>query len=246
MIKISDKAQMVLKGISVINQGVILRNDYLHTKFENAIDEDKPKGVDGIIVNYDFPKDEEIIVVKENLGIGNISDFLNLIKTFNKDSLSMEPQGTTIIMKDNRKKNTFYTTTTDALPERSFGGDELYNNGETLIKFVLTDSEIEKIKDDLKILAVDNLYIKTNEGKVSIIGTNSVSSNDTKIEVNPDMVAKAEGEFRFPTCKIFDVIIPGHYKFDIRNCDYEGEILVIAKLENASIPGLSYIVMSND
>ena len=60
------------------------------------------------------------------------------------------------------------------------------------------------------------------------------------------MVAKAEGDFKFPTNQIFNVLIPGNYKFDIRKCDYDGDTLIIGKLENANIPGLSYIVMSDE
>lgn len=246
-IKITDKAVAVLKGISVINSGVILRNDYLHTKFENTIEDSKDsKGVSGIVVNYDFPKDEEILVVDDELGIGNINEFLNLINTFDKESLVYEPKGTTISIKDNRKQNLYYTTTIDALPQRSFGGEEIFNAGESIIKFVLTDTDIEKIKQDLKIINTDNLYLKSLEGVLNIIGENSLTSNDTKIPVDSKMVAKAEGDFKFPTNKIFDVLIPGNYKFDIRKCDYDDDTLIIAKLENANIPGLSYIVMSDE
>lgn len=243
---LDEKVVAVLKGMSIINQGIVLREDYLHTKFENSIEENS-KGIDGIIVNFDMKPEDNLIQLENPVGIGNVTDFLNLIKTFDSENLEMRPNGTTIEMKDKRKKNLFYSTTIDALPARNPEGEDIFNKGETVVKFVLNEFDIEKIKNDLKIINVDKLHIKgEGNNKVFIVGENSVSSNDTKIAVDEKYVAKADGEFKFHTSKIFDVIIPGVYKFDIRKCSFDGDTVYFAKLDCASIPGLSYICMGDE
>lgn len=244
MIKVGKKALEVLKSISVINEGAILRDDYLYTRYENPIDDAKSKGEDGITVSYTLPEGE--VQIEEYVGLGNINEFLTIHGTFNNDELTMVPKGTTIEMKDKRKKVTFYTTTVDALPERNFGGEELYEAGKSVISFVLDEAEIEKVTKDLSILNIDKLSLRCDDGVVKIVAANSISANETEIKVDEKLTAVATGEFTFPNHRIFDVIAKGIYKIDIRSCDYNGTELIICKLTSATIEGLEYVCVSEE
>lgn len=238
MIKIGEKALEVLKGMSVINEGVILRPDYLYTKFELSTDDAKAKGVEGIVVNYDLPTDE--IAIEEPVGIGNITEFLTILKTFNADKLTMAPKGTTIVMKDQRKNVTFYTTTPDALPEKNTAGDELYKSGKTILNFVLDEAEIEKVTRDLSILNVDKLSLKSEDGGIKIVAENEVTANTTEVDVEQKFVITSDGDFEFPNSKIFDVIMHGIYNIEVKACDYNGKTINICKFISKTYPGLSY------
>lgn len=241
-IKIGEKAIEVLKGISIINQETVLRNDYLYTKYEFDVEDSKAKGEAGIYVNYDLPEGE--VVVDENIGLGNINEFLSIMSSFDKDKLTLKPSGTTIKMKDNRKQVTFYTNTVDSLPQRETAGEELYNEGVTTLKFVLTEDDIEQINKDLKILNIDKLSLKGEDDKLSIIASNSITSNDTNIELDSKMVTKADGEFVFPNSKIFDVMLPGIYVVEVRVCMHENDELIIARLSSKTYEGLVYTTIS--
>lgn len=241
MIKIGPKALEVLKAITSINPGVIIRNDYLHSKFQRTV-EDNNKGQEGIIINYDLPKGE--IETKEEIGVGNINEFLSVLGTFDKELVELENKGTTIVMKDKRKKVTYYTTTPDALPERVRAGEELFEQGETIIKVVLDEDEIERINKDLNILSVDKLTLKGEDGVAKFIANNSVTSNETVIEISKDLTNTAEGEFVFPNANIFSIVMKGIYKIEVRKTEYDGEELILCKMTSASVEGLSYFMAS--
>ena len=243
-IKLGDKALEVLKGISVINQETVLRNDYLYTKYDFSIEDSKSKGIEDVIVSYDLPEGE--IEVTEEIGLGNINEFLSIYNSFDKESLTLAPNGTTIKMKDKRKSVTFFTTTVDALPKKEELGMQLYDEGETIIKFVIDEAGLEQIKKDLKILNIDKLsVVSTESGGVEILAQNSVSSNDTSISIEDRFVSKGEGEFTFSNSSIFEVIMAGIYTIEVKKCKYDESEIFICKLENKSIPGLYYINVSN-
>ncbi len=236
-IKIGDKALEVLKGMSNIHQSVILRDDYLYTKYESTV-EDKTKGAENIIVNYTLPENE--IELEQHLGLNNISEFLSIVNTFDKETITMSPEGTTIDIKDKRKKLKFFSGTIDALPQKEEAGEALYAEGETVIKMVLADNEIENIIKDLAIINIDTLSIVSDNGKIKICGENSSTSNTTEIDIEDKFVAKAEDNFVFPNQDIFNVIMKGIYKVEVRKCDYNGTPIWICRFENNTIGGLTY------
>lgn len=244
MIKLGEKAKEILKGISVINQGVILRNDYLYTKYENVTEDNNAKGVPDIVVNYTLPENE--VQIDNFVGIGSISEFLSIMNTFNQDKLQIEPEGTTIKLKDNRKQVTFYTTTVDALPERSFGGEELFEAGTTVLKFVLDEAEIEKVKKDLSILNIDELSVEGTDNKIKFIASNSITSNDTEISIDESYVVVGNGRFPFPNSNVFDYILKGIYTIEVKSCDYEGTELLICRLSSNTHTGLVYTMVGSE
>lgn len=240
-IKIGAKALEVLKGMNNINQSTVLREDYLYTKFETMLEDKTTKGEDGIIINYQLPENE--VVLETPVGINNISEFLTILSSFDADTLKLAPQGTTINIKDNRKKVILYTATVDALPQKKEAGDKLYEAGETIIKIALSDDEIEKINKDLNILSIDKLSLKTVDGKMKIVAENSISSNSTEIDVPESFVALANGDFTFPNANIFGVIMKGIYKIEVRKCDHNGKEILICKMTSSTIEGLSYTMV---
>lgn len=240
-IKIGAKALEVLKGMNNIHQSTVLREDYLYTKFESTLEDKGGKGEDGIIVNYQLPEGE--VVLETPVGINNISEFLTILSSFDKDTLKLAPQGTTINIKDNRKKVTLYTATVDALPQRKEAGDKLYETGETIIKIALSDDEIEKINKDLNILNIDKLSLKSVDSKMKIVAENSITSNSTEIDVPESFVALANGDFTFPNASIFRVIMKGIYKIEVRKCLHKDKEILICKLISSTVEGLSYTMV---
>jgi len=242
-IKIGAKALEVLKGINSIHQSTVLREDYLYTKYESVtnVEEKQTKGEHGIIVNYQLPEGE--IVLDKPVGINDISEFLTIYNSFDKESLKLAPQGTTIKIKDKRKEVIMYTATVDALPQRKEAGDKLYEVGETIISIALSDDEIERINKDLNILNIDKLSLKSIDSKMKIVAENSLTSNSTMIDVPESFVALANGDFTFPNANIFRLILKGIYRIEVRKCLHKEKEILICKLFSNTIEGLSYTMI---
>lgn len=240
MITIGKKAKTVLKYISRINEGLIIKSDSLYTKFEDSL-EVKSKGESNVIVEYKLPEGE--IVLQEDFGIFNIIEFLNVIESFDQDTLKMEQEGNTIIIKDKRKRTTYYTNGLDSLPTQSPKGKELFDNGESKIVFALTEADIVDINKDLRMLNFDKLILKGDGGKLYITSDDSITSNNTQIDITSP-IAKAEGVFEFPNTNIFNLLMPDSYKVVIKEATVGDNVIKICKFEAVSIEGLSYILVS--
>ena len=242
-IKIGPKAKEVLKGINNIYQSIIIRPDYLYTKFTETDSSVGKKGAGNIIVEYTLPKGE--VEIPQEFGINNIMDFLGVINTF-RDTLEMTSEGNTIKMKDDRKAFTYYTQTTSALPIKSTAGDALYEAGEPIISFHLTQVERESIKGDLGILkGVDSLKLDSTNG-LKIIAENTVTSNNTDISIDPQYVTTSSDSFEFPNVNIFNLIVDDNYKVTIKKCLHKDKIIKICKFEAMEIAGLTYTLVSVD
>lgn len=237
-IEIGAKALEVLKGISNIHQSTVLREDYLYTKCVESLDDKAAKGEHNIIVNYELPPGE--IKLAQNVGINSIDSFLSIMNSFDAGTLSLEPKGTTIVMKDKRKAVTMYTSTVDALPQKQTAGDALFEQGQPIIVMALSDEEIDTINRDLKILNIDSLSLKAVDGGMKLVAENSISSNSTEIDIPEEFVGVAEGDFLFPNSNIFSVIMKGIYKIEVRKCEYKEREILICKMNSSTVDGLSY------
>lgn len=246
-VKIGKKAQTVLKGISSICQSIIIRNDYLYTKYETSTAEEKSKkGSMNVFVEYTLPSDE--IVLEKEFGIYDIDEFLKVIGSFDSDTLKLESEGNVIHVKDSRKKTTYYTQSTLAMPTKSTAGDALFETGEISIGMILTDAAIEQIKKDLSVLPFDGLVLKGGGEKVvKLLATNNVSSNQTEIVLDEGSIGKSEEDFEFvfPNVDIFSLLIPDSYGLIIKTCDYNGKKIKICKFSGKTIDGLKYTLVSH-
>lgn len=246
-IQIGKKAQTVLKGISAICQSIIIRDDYLYTKYETSTAEEKTKkGAMNIVVEYALPKDE--IKLEKEFGIYDIDEFLKVISSFDADNLKLESEGNVIHVKDARKKTTYYTQSTLAMPTKSTAGDALFDAGEISIGMLLTDVAIEQIKKDLGVLPFDGLILKGGGDKVvKLIASNNVTSNQTEIVLDEAMVGKSEEDFEFvfPNVDIFSFLIPDSYGLIIKTCQYNGKKILICKFSAKNIDGLKYTLVSH-
>lgn len=242
---IGKNAQLVLKGISGICQSIIIRNDYLYTKFEASAEEKSKKGALNVVVEYTLPENE--IQVSKEFGIYDIDEFLKVIGSFDDTTLKLESEGNVIHVKDNRKKTTYYTQSVMAMPTKSTAGDAIFESGEISIGMILADTDIELIKKDLAVLPFDELSLKGEGEKiVKLVAGNKVTSNGTEIKLNEEFIGKSEEnfEFVFPNTDIFSLLIPGSYGIIIKSCNYNGRTIKICKFNSKSVPGLVYTMVS--
>ena len=245
-IKIGPKALRVLKGISTISQSLTIRNDYLYTKFEASPEEKSKKGANNVVVEYVLPEGE--IEIEKEFGLFDVEEFLRVNSSFDPDSLKLEIQGNAIFISDKRKKSTYFTQSTLGMPTKNEAGDKLFENGEIAIGMILTDSDLELIKKDLSVLPFNNLIAKVDgEKDVKIISGNDVTSNATEIKINEELVSLTlpDFEFTFPNEDIFSLLIPGSYALVIKKCDYNGNVIKIAKFVSKTIAGLTYTLVSH-
>lgn len=245
-IKLGEKAIAVLKGISMVSQSITIRNDYLYTKFEASPEEKGKKGANNIIVNYDLPEGE--IEIEKEFGLFDVEEFLKVISSFDQDKLSLELMGNAIQINDKRKKSTYYTQSTLGMPTKSTQGDVLYESGTVSVGMILTDTDIDLIKKDLGVLPFNTLKIRVDgEKDVKVVAGNEVTSNDTEIKMNEELISAATTgfDFNFPNVDIFSILVPGSYGLVIKSCDYNGKIIKIAKFISKTIPGLTYTLVSH-
>lgn len=245
-IKIGEKALTVLKGISTISQSMTIRSDYLYTKFEASPEEKGKKGAPNIVVEYTLPENE--IQIEKEFGLFDVDEFLRVQSSFNPEDVKLEIEGNAIHISDKRKKSTYYTQSTLGMPTKSTAGDQLFENGTVAVGMILTDSDLELIKKDLGVLSFDNLVVQASgEKEVKIISGNDVTSNATEIKVNEELVSlsTSDFEFKFPNEDIFSLLIPGSYGVVIKQCDYNGKVIKIAKFISKTIPGLIYTLVSH-
>lgn len=243
---IGEKALAVLKGISAISQSITIRSDYLYTKFDASPEEKGKKGANNIIVNYDLPENE--VQIEKEFGLFDVDEFLKVVSSFDKDKLKLELMGNAIQISDKRKKSTYYTQSTLGMPTKSTQGDALFESGRVSVGMILSDADLELIKKDLGVLPFNTLTIKVKGDKdVKLVSGNDVTSNDTEITMNPEMVTMSEEnfEFKFPNEDIFSLLIPGSYGIVIKSCDYNGKVIKIAKIVSKTITGLTYTLVSH-
>jgi len=242
-ITIGPQAREILKGINQIYQSIIIRSDYLYTKFVDSEVGNTKKGAGNIIVEYKLQPGD--IDVPQEFGINNIMDFLGVINTFDSDTLEMHAEGNTIRMTDKRKKFTYYTQTTSALPVKATAGDVLYEQGTPIISFHLTEAERDSIRKDLSILkGVDSLTLVNSESGLKIVAENTVTSNNTDIVIDPQYVTVSDDSFQFPNVDIFDLIVDDNYKVTVKNCTHKNKNIKICKLESMKLTGLVYTLVS--
>ena len=157
MIKIGEKAVQVLNYISKINGALIINKEALYTKYVDSI-ESKASGEPNIVVKYVLPENE--IDLEQDFGIFNINEFLKVTASFDKETLEMEQEGNTIVIKDKRKETQYYTNGLDSWPIEPQGGDELFQSGVSTIVFALSEADITEIQKDLNMLNFDKLILK--------------------------------------------------------------------------------------
>ncbi len=242
MIEIKRDVLLVLKGMSKIYQGMIIRDDYIFTKYDANNIEDKAKGVSNIVVEYKLSEGD--VKVDGEFGINNINELSAILDTFDKETVDINMEGTTLLIKDGRKKYKYCTQTTDALPKKNPKADELWESGKKTIVIAITDAEREKIIKDLSVLNADTLSLKSSDGKVKLIATDDISGNDTAIDLDSKFVSLAEGDYEFANSNVFNIIIAGNYKLEVREAEYKNKVIKICKLISHDIKGLEYSLVS--
>ena len=240
-IEISKEAEVVLKGISKIFSGIIIRDDYLYTKFVADVEDKSSKGTSNIVVEYKLPVGG--LVTPQHFGISDINKFLTVVNSFEKESTNITMSGNVLNIKDKRKKVKYFTQTTESLPVKNSAGDALWEAGTNIITFALTEGEREKIKSDLSVLDINTISLKGEGNKLNIVASNNITGNSTDIEIEAQFVGKAEGEFVFPNSEIFDVIMNSTYKVEVRDCKHGEKIIKICKFKSADIVGLEYTLV---
>ena len=246
-IKLGEKAIAILKGISNIYQGVIIKDDYLYTKFENTLETSGKKGSEDIIVNYDLPAGE--VQIPQEFGLDDINEFLSVMKSFG-DDLSVTLEGTAIVMKDKRKQVQYFTRTTESLPSKNPAGDQLFNSEPNdKVLFTLLESEKEQIIKDLNILKADKIVLSCEGGVIHLKASNKITGNETKIKLSKENTHTCVDGFDFelPNPSILSLIIPGEvYEIQIKEVQYNGNGIKIMKLYNKTLEdgSLSYTMIA--
>ena len=241
-VKIQDSVIPVLKGMSKIYQSMVIRGDYLYTKFVPNPEEKGSKGTNGVIVEYKLP--EGVIKLEKPFGIIDVNHFISVINSFEPEKLSITQEGNTLIISDSRKKVTYFTQTVDALPKKEASGDQIWENAKPTIIFALTEVERERIKSDLSVLSVDKLSLKGDNEVLKLHAEDSLTGNSTIIELDKQYSPLVEGEFTFSNCDIFDVILNSNYKLEVREADHNGKTIRICKFISKEINGLEYTLVS--
>ncbi len=239
-VKISKRLLQILKGMSVINDGIILKKDYIYTK-----DETEGSKSQGLVVEFKLQPDDLALV--NEIGVKEISRLLRVIDSCDYETLNMNAQGTQISIKDNRKKLTYNTQLVDSLPIKDPRGDELYEQGEPMFSFILDDIDRDRIQKDLTMVNVDSFKLKGENGKLKIIGDSSITSDEVQIDVNTETLEICtDDEFVFMNKDSLNLIVAGSYKIQVRKVSYSGRIIKIMKLESIDYPGLVYTTVSYD
>ena len=242
--KISPKVREVLKAIAVINPGVILRSDYLFSKFQdNGEGKVKTKGTQDISIQYDIPKGE--VELEEHVGIGNITDFLSVVNSYNKDELKIGNKGLTILLSDKRKKGTYVSQTVSILPIKNDAFAELYKSAVPTVSLVLSQAERDMILKDLAVIQQETLSLISKDGGVVLKASNDTTGNECEIQLDSSNVQLANGVFHFPNADILKLLANDDYKISVVEATDEEDdiVIVIIKFEAIQIQGLSYISM---
>ncbi len=235
-VSISNRVLEILKAMGVINEGIILKNDYLYTK--NDTEDSKAKG---IVVEYKLK--EEDISLPEEIGINDINRLLKVVGSCDVETLEIISAGTQLKLNDSRKKLTYNTQLTNGLPIKNPQGDALFEKGEDIFTFALEDEERKQIQSDLNLVGVDSISLKGVDGKLKIIASSSITSDDIEIELNQKFVNTCKDkEFVFTNKDLFNLLPDGSFKVQVREVEYSGRIIKIIKLESVTYPGLQYLM----
>jgi hypothetical protein len=203
-------------------------NDTMRIK-ENLLFAKSEDGVTGVFV----PALGEIETDGQEIGISEVSSFLDLMSMFGEDHL-IEKDGNVLILKDDKKKVKYLDTPLESIEELKSKGIQLFNAAEKRHIVTVLDEVVGKeLSTVMKKLSLDKVSLKTDEsGEVYIVASND---NENSVEFKLEGNGEPNQTFNFGSGSVFSYTFAGIYTIDIRSFETGHGEKPFAMLHNKSI-----------
>ena len=223
--KITEKTLDLLESFSSINDQIIIGSKELVAKPENK----------DIVGRFVLPKGG--IEIDGDMGIV-IKEFLSILGLFEDGFKLDENVDTNEINIIGKSQKTLYTTLyTKTLPTYTMGAEEAFDEAEDTITFTLDGELIEKLNKHRSVLGADEVLLKGEKGKASLVLRNSTTKSQSEIKLNGAKASEdLEAYLSNPgMVAFFTVLFEGVYQVSSRLTEIEGMDYLITKIQHTEL-----------